>query len=69
MGFSLMQRVGVRNGREKEPSSAGYGLKVAQNRAGLRRQRDTMWPAHFSFSRRYRPNARVQVEFRPFRRA
>ena len=67
--FSLMQRAAERIGRKKEFSVAGYPLKLAQDRDGLRRQRDAMRALHFHFFGWNRPNSGVQIEFRPFRRA
>ena len=67
--FSLMQRASRADGREKKLSLPGYRLKFPQDGDGARRERDAMRALHLHFLARYRPNARVQIEFRPFRRA
>ena len=67
--FSDMQRAAERiDGKRNFPPPV-IALKLAQDRHGARRQRDAMRALHFHLFGRYRPNARVQIEFRPFRRA
>ena len=52
--------------RENEFSAARYPLKLAQDRHRARRQRDAMRAFHFHLFGRNRPNAPVEIEFRPF---
>ena len=48
---------------------SGYRLKFPQDGDGAGRERDAMRALHFHFFARYRPDGRVEIEFRPFRRA